>query len=292
MLRIDAKQLIENDGLYYHQGILFTGIAFFLNTPLIEKVNEYSQGKLIGPYTSKWLDNDKSILKVEIDELDGDGELQQALFEGSPFTGIGYDIDGGVCHQESDYENGWICQEIDFYKNGEVGYINLKNQTLSEEVRYNNKGDIEEYQLNKFNNFNIELFYTEQALRTVRLNGDFFGGVHKDEYLLGIDVPDTLEKVKKLKVDSTLNLYGLGISDMFLEAVIHNDGLKYTKDIYISNTSLSLESIINIIRQTNLVRLWIDHKSDDVLQKLPSILKELKMRNPECDIELNNEKII
>lgn len=29
MLRIDAKQLIENDGLYYHQGILFTGIAFF-----------------------------------------------------------------------------------------------------------------------------------------------------------------------------------------------------------------------------------------------------------------------
>ena len=44
MLRIDAKQLIENDGLYYHQGILFTGIAFFLNTPLIEKVNEYSQG--------------------------------------------------------------------------------------------------------------------------------------------------------------------------------------------------------------------------------------------------------
>lgn len=53
MLRIDAKQLIENDGLYYHQGILFTGIAFFLNTPLIEKVNEYSQGKLIGPYTSK-----------------------------------------------------------------------------------------------------------------------------------------------------------------------------------------------------------------------------------------------
>ena len=105
-------------------------------------------------------------------------------------------------------------------------------------------------------------------------------------------MPDTLEKIKKLKVDSTLNLYGLGISDMFLEAVIHNDGLKHTKDIYISDTSLSLESIINIIRQTNLVRLWIDHKSDDVLQKLPSILKEFKIRNPECDIELNNEKII
>lgn len=292
MLRVDAKQLIENDGLYYHQGILFTGIAFFLNTPLIEKVNEYSQGKLIGPYTSKWLDNDKSILKVEIDELDGDGELQQALLEGAPFTGIGYGIDGGRCIQEYDYKNGWAGQEIDFHNNGKVQSILLMNDKLSEYVRFDGKGYVEEYKLNKFNDFKIELFYTEQALRTVRLNGDFFGRIHQDEYLLGIDVPDTFEKVKKLKVDSTLNLYGLGISDMFLEAVIHNDGLKYTKDIYISDTSLSLESIINIIRQTNLVRLWIDHKSDDVLQKLPLILKEFKIRNPECDIELNNEKII
>ena len=291
MLRIDAKQLIENDGLYYHQGILFTGIAFFLNTPLIEKVSEYSKGKIIGPYISKWLDNDKSILKVEIDELDGDGELQQALLEGTPFTGIGYGIDGGRCIQEYDYKNGWASQEIDFHNDGKVQSILLMNDKLSEYVRFDGKGYVEEYKLNKFNCFKIELFYTEQALRTVRLNGDFFGGVHKDEYLLGIDVPDTLEKIKKLKVDSTLNLYGLGISDMFLEAVIHNDGLKHTKDIYISDTSLSLESIINIIRQTNLVRLWIDHKSDDVLQKLPSILKEFKIRNPECDIELNNEKI-
>lgn len=292
MLRIDAKQLIENDGLYYHQGILFTGIAFFLNTPLIEKVDEYSKGKLIGPYISKWLDNNKSILKVEIDELDGDGELQQALLEGSPFTGIGYGIDGGRCIQEYDYKNGWAGQEIDFHNDGKVQSILLMNDKLSEYVRFDGKGYVEEYKLNKFNDFKIELFYTEQALRTVRLNGDFFGRIHQDEYLLGIDVPDTLEKVKKLKVDSTLNLYGLGISDMFLESVIHNDGLKHTKDIYISDTSLGLESIINIIRQTNLVRLWIDHKSDDVLQKLPSILKELKIRNPECDIELNNEKII
>ena len=292
MLRIDAKQLIENDGLYYHQGILFTGIAFFLNTPFIEKVNEYSKGKIIGPYISKWLDNNKSILKVEIDELDGDGELQQALLEGTPFTGIGYSIDGCRCIQEYDYKNGWAGQEIDFHNDGKVQSILLMNDKLSEYVRFDGKGYVEEYKLNKFNDFKFELFYTEQALRTVRLNGDFFGRIHQDEYLLGIDVPDTLEKVKKLKVDSTLNLYGLGISDMFLEAVIHNDGLKHTKDIYISDTSLSLESIINVIRQTNLVRLWIDHKSDDVLQKLPSILKELKIRNPECDIELNNEKII
>tara|TARA_B100001059_G_scaffold235287_1_gene280432 strand:+ start:7752 stop:8630 length:879 start_codon:yes stop_codon:yes gene_type:complete len=292
MLRIDAKQLIENDGLYYHRGILFTGIAFFLNTPLIEKVNEYSQGKLIGPYTSKWLDNDKSILKVEIDELDGDGELQQALFEGSPFTGIGYDIDGGVCHQESDYENGWICQEIDFYKNGEVGYINLKNQTLSEEVRYNNKGDIEEYQLNKFNNFNIELFYTEQALRTVRLNGDFFGRIHQDEYLLGIDVPDTLVKIKELVISPRLCLFGSGINDELVKAIIYNKTLGNTNSIIISGTSLSLGTIEDLIYNTKLTELRIRDKRTDIMLQLPCSLKKYKAEKSQCDIELNNEKII
>lgn len=292
MLRVDEKQIIEIDGLYYHQGILFTGIAFFLNTPLIEKVNEYSQGKLIGPYISKWLDNDKSILKVEIDELDGDGELQQALFEGSPFTGIGYDIDGGVCHQESDYKNGWICQEIDFYKNGEVGYINLKNQILSEEVRYNNKGDIEEYQLNKFDNFNIELFYTEQALRTVRLNGDFFGRIHQDEYLLGIDVPDTLVKIKELVISPRLCLFGSGINDELVKAIIYNKTLGNTNSIIISGTSLSLGTIEDLIYNAKLTELRIRDKRTDIMLQLPCSLKKYKAEKSQCDIELNNEKII
>ena len=292
MLRIDAKQLIENDGLYYHQGILFTGIAFFLNTPLIEKVNEYSQGKLIGPYISKWLDNDKSILKVEIDELDGDGELQQALFEGKPFTGIGYDIDGGSCISESDFKNGWSGQEIDFHNDGKVQSILLMNDKLSEYVRFDGKGYVEEYKLNKFNDFNIELFYTEQALRTVRLNGDFFGRIHQDEYLLGIDVPDTLVKIKELVISPRLCLFGSGINDELVKAIIYNKTLGNTNSIIISGTSLSLGTIEDLIYNTKLTELRIRDKRTDIMLQLPCSLKKYKAEKSQCDIELNNEKII
>mgnify|MGYP000147310555 CR=1 FL=1 len=292
MLRIDAKQLIESDGLHYHQGILFTGIAFFLNTPLIEKVNEYSQGKLIGPYISKWLDNDKSILKVEIDELDGDGELQQALFEGKPFTGIGYDIDGGSCISESDFKNGWSGQEIDFHNDGKVQSILLMNDKLSEYVRFDGKGYVEEYKLNKFNDFNIELFYTEQALRTVRLNGDFFGRIHQDEYLLGIDVPDTLVKIKELVISPRLCLFGSGINDELVKAIIYNKTLGNTNSIIISGTSLSLGTIEDLIYNTKLTELRIRDKRTDIMLQLPCSLKKYKAEKSQCDIELNNEKII
>lgn len=292
MLRIDAKQLIENDELYYHQGMLFTGIAFFLNTPLIEKVNEYSQGKLIGPYISKWLDNDKSILKVEIDELDGDGELQQALFEGKPFTGIGYDIDGGSCISESDFKNGWSGQEIDFHNDGKVQSILLMNDKLSEYVRFDGKGYVEEYKLNKFNDFNIELFYTEQALRTVRLNGDFWGGVHKGEYLLDIDVPDTVVKIKELVISSRLCLFGSGINDELVKAIAYNKTLVNTNSIIISGTSLSLGTIEDLIYKTNLTELRIRDKRTDIMLKLPCSLKKYKAENSQCDIKLNDEKII
>jgi len=292
MLRIDAELLIEKDELYYYQDALFTGIAFFLNIPMIEKVNEYSQGKFIGPYISKWLDNDKSILRVEVEELDGDGEHQQAFFEGKPFSGISYYIDEGFCHQEADYKNGWVGQEIDFYRSGDVGSMRLMNEVLSEEVRFNNKGYIEEYKLNKFNVFNVKFLYTEQALRSVRLNGDFINLVNKDEYLLNIDVPDTLEKIKKIKIHSTLNLFGSGISDEFVEAIMRNDGLKETNEIFISDTSLSLSTSIIVINQTHLVRLWIDNKNTDVLLELPSVLQKLKVENPQCDIRFNDEKII
>ena len=292
MLRIDAKQLIENDGLYYHQGILFTGIAFFLNTPLIEKVSEYSKGKLIGPYISKWLDNDKSILKVEIDELDGDGELQQALLEGTPFTGIGYGIDGGRCIQEYDYKNGWASQEIDFHNDGKVQSILLMNDKLSEYVRFDGKGYVEEYKLNKFNCFKIELFYTEQALRTVRLNGDFFGRIHQDEYLLGIDVPDTLVKIKELVISPRLCLFGSGINDELVKAITYNKTLENTNSIIISGTSLSLGAIEDLIYNAHLTELRIRDKRTDIMLQLPCSLKKYKAEKSQCDIELNNEKII
>jgi hypothetical protein len=292
MLRINADLLIEKDELNYYREELFTGIAFFVNLPFIEKVKEYYQGKCIGPYISKWLDNDQSIIRVEVEELDGDGEHQQAFFEGKPFNGISYDLDGGFCHEESDYQNGWIGQDITFYADGIIDSITLMNEVLSEEVLFHRKGFVEEYRLNKFKIFNVKFLYTEQALRSVRLNGDFLNLVNEDEYLLNIEVPDTLEKIKKIKIHSTLNLFGSGITDEFVEAIMHNDGLKETNDIFISDTSLSLSTIITIIHQTNLVRLWIDNKNTDVLLELPSVLQKLKVENPQCDIRFNDEKII
>jgi hypothetical protein len=292
MLRIDAKLLIEKDELYYYREKLFTGVAFFVNTPLVEKVYEYSQGKLIGPYTSKWLNNDKDILKVEMEELDGDGELQQAFFEGKPYSGISYDIDGGFCHEEADYKNGWIGQDIVFHASGDIQSIELMNDTLSEYVRFDREGFIEEYKLNKFTVFNVEFLYTEQALRSVTLNGDFLNLVNKEEYLLNIDVPDTLEKIKKIKIDSMLNFFGSGISDEFVEAILHNDGLKETNRIFIADTSLSLSAIITIIHQTHLVRLRVRDKREDISHVLSSVLQKLKVENPQCDIRFNDEKII
>jgi len=292
MLRIDAKLLIEKSDFYYYREVLFTGIIFFVNTPLIEKVYEYSQGKLIGPYTSKWLNNDKTILNVEMEELDGDGELQQAFFEGKPFSGISYDIDGGFCHEEADYKNGWIGQDIVFHASGNIQSIELMNDTLSEYVRFDGEGFIEEYKLNKFNVFNVEFLYTEQALRSVTLNGDFYNLVNKEEYLLNIEVPDTLEKIKKIKINSWLNLFGSGISDEFVETIMHNDLLKETNTICISDTSLSLSTIKTIIHRTHLVSLFIDNKNTDALLELPSVLKKLKVENPQCDIRFNDEKII
>jgi len=292
MLRIEAELLQQQGELFYYQDVLFTGIAFFLNGPLVEKVNEYHKGELIGPYISKWLDNNTDILRIDLNELDGDGEHQQAYLNEQAFTGIGYNISVGICHGESEFTNGWEGQTISFFGDGVLGSIELMNDTLAEEVIFDRQGFVKEYQLNKFKVFNVKFGYIEHRLSTVEIKGDFFNEVNKNEYLLNIEVLDTLNEVKKVQLDSTLKLFSSGVDDKFIEAIMLNEELKNTNDIIISNTSLTLNSFVKIINNTKLIRLWIDDSRVDMKTNLPPILQELKINNPICEIRLNNEKIL
>jgi len=292
MLRIEAELLQKQGELFCYQEVLFTGIAFFLNGPLVEKVNEYYNGKLLGPYTSQWLDNNTDILRIDLNELDGDGEHQKAYFKGLPYTGIGYDIDEGVCHEESDFINGRRRQTINFYGDGVIDSIKLLNDTLAEEVIFDRQELVKEYQLNKFKVFNVVFGYTARALRSVEITGDFFGQVNKNEYLLNIEVLDTLNKIKKIQVATALNLFYSGVDDKFIEAIMYNEGLKNTNDIIISNTSLSLHSFVEIINNTKLICIWINDSRVEILANLPPILQEFKIKNPSCDVRFNNEKVL
>jgi len=292
MLRIEAELLQQEGELFYYQEVLFTGIAFFLKGPLVEKVNEYHKGKLIGPYISKWLDNNADILRIDLNELDGDGEHQQAYLNEQAFTGIGYNISGGICHGESEFTNGWEGQTISFYGDGVLDSIELINDTLAEEVIFDRQGFVKEYQLNKFKVFNVKFGYIEQRLNIVKVVGDFFNEVNKNEYLLNIEVLDTLNKVKKIQLDSTLKLFSSGVDDKFIEAIMLNEELKNTNDIIISNTSLTLNSFVKIINNTKLISLWIDDSRVDMKTNLLPILKELKINNPICEIRLNNKKVL
>jgi len=292
MLRIEAELLQQQDELFYYQEVLFTGIAFFLNGPLVEKVNEYHKGELIGPYISKWLDNNTDILRIDLNELDGDGEHQQAYFNGQPFTGIGYDIDDGICHEESDFLNGWVGQTICFFGDGVLGSIELMDDTLAEEVIFDRQGFVKEYQLNKFKVFNVKFGYIEQRLCTLEVVGDFFNEINKDEYLIGLEVPDTLDKIKKLNIASTLLLHGSGISEELVKVIWDQNGLENTESIIISHTDLQLSFIKNIIEDRSLSKLVVRDKRSEILENLPLILQQFKINNPICEVRLNNEKVL
>jgi hypothetical protein len=288
MLRIEANHLCQKGELFYYQDELFTGIAFFLTDPEIHKINEYRDGLLIGPYMSKWLDNSPEILRIDLNELDGDGEHQQAFFNEQPFTGIGYDIDEGVCHQESEYKNGWEGKTICFYADGAIGSIYLENEALSEEVIYDRQGFIKEYRFHKFNVCSVKYAYTDQLLQSLWIDGDFFNKVNKNEYLLDIDVLDSLEKLINQKIASTLFMNGTGVNDDVINMLIENDELKCIEDISISGTSVNLGPLVDIITNTSLKSLWIQDTRDEILTNLPPILEEYKRNTPNCDITFND----
>lgn len=254
-------------------------------------MNEYYEGKLIGPYVSKWLDNHSNIERIDLNELDGNGEHQRAYFNGHLFTGIGYDIDDGVCHEESDFKNGLVGQTVTFFGDGDIDSIYLKNDTLVEYVIFDKQGFIKEYNLNKFGVFDVTFGYIEGWLRSVKIEGDFFNQVNNDEYLIGIEVPDSLDKIKNLNVASTLYLNGSGVDDEFFKSIMHNDKLKKTDDMTISNTSLTLKSLVNIIHDNRLISLWVRDERADILLDLPPLLQTLKIENPECDVMFNGKAI-
>lgn len=105
-------------------------------------------------------------------------------------------------------------------------------------------------------------------------------------------MPDTLVKIKELVISPRLCLFGSGINDELVKAIIYNKTLGNTNSIIISGTSLSLGTIEDLIYNAKLTELRIRDKRTDIMLQLPCSLKKYKAEKSQCDIELNNEKII
>ncbi len=282
--------LISNEnGRYYYQGELFTGVSFYLDCCKVERSIEIKSGVLHGEYFNEYLSGLDEAIKIYSDCLkpEDEGEEEPLCYGEERFSGMAYDFDDGFCTGELCYTRGWLGSQVGYYKSGVLGSVELIDEDFSQKYYWYADSQVRRYEIFERNSFDVSLGFKENGVITVlSIDEDYFDRVHalKDE----IKFYYFFDKNFAVKLTGADYLYisGSAVDDEVFDGLLANDGLSITSKLRICRTSLTTISFDKLIPIKNIVELFVESEAVALED-----LHNFKSQRPECFVEFNREEV-
>lgn len=284
MIRIKSSELAFIDNTAYHQGELFTGIAYFLSGAIIEKAIKYKNGEEIDIYICETLHSITPKISIDADFLESEDDQEPYLYENKLFSGMAYDFNDNKCVGEALYKNGNLFYEASWYDTGEIATLEIAEQQLYQNIWWNADGSYRHVEISEKNSFSFKaIFNDENLLTSISIDGDYFSRVPFLKEKIKIKFLETAFDIKKLRLAPYLYLSGSNIDSDFIESLKKSKGYGDIKKIHINCSKLPNDNIVLLANQNNLQEFLIDDENNKSLK----IAQEIKNKHRNCHVEHN-----
>jgi len=293
MLKVNFSYLKYVDEKYYYEDKLFTGASFKIIGCSVEEFWEFKEGIHIGNYQSKYLPNDPSLLRINVDCIEFNGEYltSYAYYQNHGFSGIAYEIEAGdeLCIGEHLISDGWPKSSVGWDYLGNLRSVRLDSGDFSQNFSWYSDGSLRGLQLysNEFQQRMIHVHLNEKKeFISIWIEKGYYSWVSKFIDRLAFDYFSTKEDFIDFAVSSSLGLYSSGVDDDLFDLLMSNNKLATLSEITIRLTSLSEQSFLELAGLENLKTILIEDKRD-----LRGVAQQLKHERPDGLVKLNSEEV-
>jgi hypothetical protein len=293
MLMINIKELNEMADKYFYKGILFTGVGFRVCGEKIEEVLSFEEGICVGPYRSKYFPNEKNIPHIDINYIEFTGEYldNYARYKNKYFSGVAYELEyeEKICLGQHLMKDGARVASVGWYLSGQMEALTLIEEDLVQGFGWYEDGSLGglDIYLKEKDERMIVTVGEDKQLKTVWIKENYFESIPMYKDRLEFHYLETNNSFEEFSAGSIFTLMDPGVDDVVFYSIASNNGFKNLSDIVISETSLSQETILELVNVKTLKKLTLRDDNRDLL----GIAQEFKHQRPDCLVNLNDREI-
>jgi hypothetical protein len=290
MYRLKKSALVSQDNNFFYQYRAFNGIVFEVVDELIPTPLEYQDGVILQNYHNEYIPIADNEICIDQSALVGkeDEDCEPFMYQDKEFSGVAYDFDEEFCIAETRYIDGINWAETNWSLTGELTSFSSSFDNIFQAYEWYENGFFESIDICESETHTMELKFTEkQELSSIDISIDYFNNISKFKTRLKFHFLESKSFSKEVKIGSKLFASGLGVDDMVFSELQSCPGFSDLKSITLFGTSVSNICISSLEKYKSLKNISIDDKRNEVM----IATKKLKLRRPECFIELNDIEI-
>ncbi|MEW2374468.1 hypothetical protein ACFUJV_35915 [Streptomyces olivaceus] len=244
----------RKDGRYFLSGKRFSGIAFEIGQDQRVRAIELVDGVEVGSYRPICASPDDGFDQVDLTGMLSDYEVP--LYQGRPFSGIGYEFDDGACTREVFLRNGIVYSEAWWTEAGRMVYFDVPNDEFGEVYEWYSSGGLKSVDITTNLEFYGGVRFSEGG-RLVFLSAcnGFLEAIPRIARKARFFPVATVRDVEKLEISDDLTLFGGDVGDDFFGYLSDCGMLRDVAVLKLVNVGVKLLSLADL---PNLRELHVD----------------------------------
>lgn len=291
MKRMKYDHLLFTKNRFYEKEGLFTGVAYQENNGVISHIDEIVDGVITGPYSNKYLPDDKTQLCVNASLLDnpnGDN-LDPYLYEGKLFNGISCDFHKGVCIEECYYNNGEKEVIINYSISGAMTSLLKYEVTLFQEYKFFESGQLSTVSLERLKKFRMKVrFSRDGEVHMINISKDYFEWMPRIEADIIHNLLPTKESLSGLTVAKQLRLLGDGITCDVVNQLAACNTFSSIENLELLSTSIDPDCTGFLDRLNNIQSIELEDERDQMAETA----KMMKLKHPTTKVLFNDKELL
>lgn len=293
---VNFKSLKHIEDKFYYKGRLFTGVGFRTCREKVKDLCQFDQGINVGNYRCSYFPEQANIPHVDMDYIEFMGEYLDngALYKNEEFSGIAYELEEEqeFCLGQHYIKDGDPLVSIRWYPSGENESLIIRRENLIQIFDWFEDGSLKDIDLSlkkdckTIRYVSVRLNELKQ-LQSIWIKEGYFEWILKYSSQFEYHYFETINSFKNFAVSPRFSLIDLGINDTVFHSIAANNGFKDLSEITISHTSLSEETILELVSVNTLKKINLRNSKHDLL----SVAKALKHLLPDCSIRVNGQEI-
>lgn len=269
MNRVKIELMELKGGRYFLLGREFSGVGFEIAQDKKVRAIELVNGIEAGRYHPLCASPGDQLDQVDLTGMLSDYEVP--LYQGHPFSGIGYEFDDGACTREVFLRNGIVYSEARWTEAGQMVYFDVPNDEFGEVYEWYSSGELRSVDVTTNSKFHGGMRFSEDGELVIlsACNG-FLEAVPRIARKARFFPISDIHDIERLKISSDLTLFGGDIEDEFFRYLTDGGVLKKVSVLELINVGVNFLSLIDLphLRELHVdgVELrGIKHGSDECL---------------------------
>ncbi|MXN79037.1 hypothetical protein GR157_30465 [Burkholderia sp. 4701] len=251
MNRVVAELMEKREGRYFLLGKPFSGIGFIVESDGKVRAMELVDGIAVGDYYPICASPGLRFDQVDLTGMLSDYELP--LYQGRPYSGVGYEFDNGICTREAFLKGGVVYSEARWSEAGVMAYFDVPNDEFGEVYEWNDFGVLIKVGISTNDRFYGGLRFSESGeLVFLSACNGFLENVPQISRVARYFPVSTSRDIARLPVSEDLVLFGGDVGDDFFRFLVDSGALKNVAVLTLANVGIEFLNVTGIPRLREL----------------------------------------